>query len=231
MTTVPDILLQLNIDIDLLIILLYLPVVTTLIGLARYIFGIKTMGIYAPILMTFMFFELGFNNELFTSSPVEAFKLGLPLVAIVIFVSIMSYRILRPYSMHYYSKLAIVITTVALSLVTVMFMAEYLGYVGFLGINIFSLILIATLAERYMNLVAFSKSNKKALMLSLETVLLSSACYLIISINFLQEILLNYPIVILLLFPINYLIGRYTGLRLTEYYRFRAVLNNEEEEE
>jgi hypothetical protein len=39
-----------------------------------------------------------------------------------------------------------------------------------------------------------------------------------------QNLLINSPYIILLLFPINYLIGRFTGLRLTEYLRFWDIL-------
>jgi len=225
---ISDLLLHLQVDIDLLVLLLYLPIITTLIGLARYILGIKTLGIYAPILMTFMFYEFGFNNETFYSSPLQAFKLGLPLILIIVFITIFAYKILRKVSMHYYSKLALVISTITIALILWLLAVNKLGYPGFINLNIFSLILITTLSERFMHLIAFNKSGKKALYLALETIFLSGVIYLFISIHQIQTVLLHYPAIILLIFPINYFIGKFTGLRLTEYYRFREVLDSEE---
>jgi hypothetical protein len=62
------------------------------------------------------------------------------------------------------------------------------------------------------------------------TVLLGVVGYILLASTTFRDMVLVYPEVILLLIPANILIGRYLGLRLTEYVRFADVKRGDTEE-
>ncbi|MCA9383772.1 hypothetical protein KC909_05385 [Candidatus Dojkabacteria bacterium] len=230
MNSFSDLVVQFDIDMNVIITLLFLPLIVTIVGFARYVIGVRSLGIYAPIVLTFIFYEFGITKPGSIESDVfQGLKFGLFLTFIIFLTTVVSYKILKKWALHYYSKLSIVITSVVLSIIGVLVIADLTNNPGILKISVFSLILIASVSERYMNLFAFNKSTKKAVFLSLETLGISILCYLVISLSSLQNLLLDYPLLILLNLPIAYMIGRFSGLRLTEYYRFRDVLDTEEE--
>lgn len=68
-----------------------------------------------------------------------------------------------------------------------------------------------------------------ALLLMLETTAVSLICYFVVEWNYLQNLILGHPEIILLLILVNYGLGRWTGLRLMEYVRFREVMKHAEE--
>ena len=174
-----------------------------------------------------MFYELSRIDDQ-TFSITQGLKYGLFITAIVFISSYISYKIIQPLALHYYSKLAIVTTNVTISLLLVLFLLDLIDKEGILRVDIFSLILIASISERFTNLLA-SKQTTTALMLSLQTILLGLICFFVISTGTIQSTFLNYPWLILLTFPINYIIGKFTGLRLTEIFRFKDLLDKESE--
>lgn len=218
---------NLSLEPDILIFLITLPLVITIISFAKYVMGFKSFGIYVPVLLTFMFYELSRIDDQ-TFSITQGLKYGLFITAIVFISSYISYKIIQPLALHYYSKLAIVTTNVTISLLLVLFLLDLIDKEGILRVDIFSLILISSISERFTNLLA-SKQTTTALMLSLQTILLGLICFFVISTGTIQSTFLNYPWLILLTFPINYIIGKFTGLRLTEIFRFKDLLDKESE--
>jgi len=228
MNVITDIIDQPIIDPNLALILLLLPIVVTIIGIAKYLIGIKSFGIYAPLILTFMFYEFGLTNDGIRSDPIRGLKYGIFLALIVFSATVISYSFLRRWALHYYSKLALVITIVVFSIIGIIVMADVVNKLGMLKLNIFSLVLIATVSERFMNYLAFNKGTKKAIILSIETLIIAIAAYLFISWKLFQNVILTYPFLVLLVIPVNVLIGKFSGLRVTEYSRFREILNTEE---
>lgn len=214
-------------DPEVLLFLVTLPLVITILGFTKYILGFKSFGLYVPVIITYLFYQFSLINTT-TTSIFQGLKYGLFVILIVFLSSYLSYKIIRPLTLHYYSKLAIVTSTVTLTLLLILFILSVIGKGGILKIDIFSLILIVSISERFMNLLA-SKQTKLALYLSLQTILLGILCFLIISSQSLQVTFLKYPWLILFSFPINYIIGRFTGLRITEYFRFKDILKQDPE--
>lgn len=222
-----DLAYNLSFDPEILLFLVTLPLVITIIGFAKYIMGFKSFGIYVPVIITYMFYQFS-RIDGSSFSVLQGLKYGLFIITIVFVSSYVSYKIIQPLALHYYSKLAIVTTTVTISLLLVVFILDLINREGILRVDIFSLILIASISERFTNMLA-SKQNKTALLLSLQTISLGILCFFIISSSRLQETFLQYPWLILLSFPVNYIIGRFTGLRFTEFFRFKELIKQEPE--
>lgn len=222
-----DLSYNLSFDPEIMIFLVTLPLVITIIGFAKYIMGFKSFGVYVPVIITYMFYQFSRIDGL-TVSFTQGLKYGLFIIAIVFVSSYLSYKIIQPLALHYYSKLAIVTTTVTISLLLVIFILDLINREGILRVDIFSLILIASISERFTNMLA-SKQTKMALFLSLQTIALGVLCFFVISSTKLQVTFLQYPWLILLSFPVNYIIGRFTGLRITEFFRFKELIKQEPE--
>ena len=63
-----------------------------------------------------------------------------------------------------------------------------------------------------------------AIILTFETLIISVAGYFIASWEMLIQLLVTSPWIVLLTIPINIFLGKWTGLRLNEYLRFKDVI-------
>jgi len=71
--------------------------------------------------------------------------------------------------------------------------------------------------------IQIERGSLAAIILTIETLALSVAAYFVVTWEPFRLVFLNYPELILLTFVVNILLGKWTGLRLTEYFRFREV--------
>jgi hypothetical protein len=75
--------------------------------------------------------------------------------------------------------------------------------------------------------VQVGKSAKTAINLTTETLILSLASYILLTLTPLQEFaLLNPEILLLTIIIIDYLVGKYVGLRFIELWRFRRLISD-----
>jgi len=216
-----EFIIQSGIDRNIIIMVLTLPVVATLIGFVRHILGFRTLGIYLSLIMTFILVQIGFENN--NGNILNALKYGLPLVLLVFIASLICYIPFKKWALHYYPKLAFVITGVTLILVMVIVLSGVLNFKSLIKINAFTLVLIAGISEKFF-IILSRKNLKTTVFISIESIIVAVLCYLFVSWSGFQNTIITYPYIILLLFPINYLIGRFSGLRLTEYLRFWDIL-------
>ena len=103
----------------------------------------------------------------------------------------------------------------------------YLGKIEILGLSVFPILIMISLVEKFIA-AQISKGAKTAIWLSLETLVLSVAGYYLTGWELLRSLILGYPELILLTVLINIFFGRWTGLRLSEYIRFKEVIKHVE---
>jgi hypothetical protein len=217
-------LLNSGIEIESLVLLLLLPVAATLIGIARHLIGFKSLGIYLSLVLVFIFYELGLIEGTVYSDPLVGLKHGILLVVVIFLSAAFSYKLVRKMSIHYYPKLSIILVNVTLTLLLMIIIFQLLGISYLIKINTFTLILIAGIAEKYISILT-RKRLKETLIITAESLAQAIICYLIISLHPFIDFIIKYPYAILLLFPINYLVGKFAGLRLSEYIRFKKILD------
>jgi hypothetical protein len=95
--------------------------------------------------------------------------------------------------------------------------------------TIFILLIMSTLAESFLTLKAEEGFIGATIGIG-ETILAALICVFIVSRPFLQSFLLAYPEVILLTIVVDAGLGKWTGLRIVEYFRFKEVLSHLQEE-
>ena len=94
---------------------------------------------------------------------------------------------------------------------------------GLAAVSIFPLLIMITLVEKFVA-TQIEKGDRMAILLAAETLFISLVGYFIASSFFFQNLIITIPWIVLLTIPINILLGRWSGLRLTEYVRFRNIL-------
>ena len=103
-------------------------------------------------------------------------------------------------------------------------MAPLSAAINLASVSIFPVLILALLAEEFSR-VQLGKSAKTAVDLTSETVLLSLISYLFLTLPPVRQFAILNPEALLIgTALVNLVVGRYVGLRLLEYIRFRKFV-------
>lgn len=193
------------------ILILMLPIVATFIAFLRQVVGVKAFGIYTPLIVTFAFLAT------------NGIKYGIAIFVAVIFVGMLMRFVLKPFRLLYLPRVAIMLTVVAILILAMLTIGGNLHRTGLASVSIFPILIMITIVEKFVA-VQIEKGNKAAMKLALETLLISILGYFIASSQTLIGFVAAYPWIILLTIPVNILFGRWTGLRISEYMRFKEII-------
>ncbi len=198
---------------ETLIYLLMLPIVATVIAFARQIIGIKGFGIYTPLIITFAFLATGL-------------KYGIIFFFTILLVGTLMRLFVRRFRLLYLPRMAIALTAVVLAVLIIFYLGAYSQKTSLITVSIFVILIMITLVEKFL-VAQIERGGKGAIFLTTETLILSIICYWVASWIWLQVFILNHPLAtIFLTIIINIFLGKWTGLRLIEYFRFREVIKN-----
>lgn len=197
------------------LLLLMLPIIATLLTFLKQVVGMSTFGLYTPSIIALSFLSLGWG-------------LGLLFLLCIVGASYIARSIMRSWRMLHTPKIAIILAFV--SLVLLVLIAIGAGFNIVLSADsIFILLIMSTLSESLMT-TKIEEGWRSALSGIVETIVASLLCVFIVNWATFQTLILAYPELILLTFVIDILLGRYTGLRITEYLRFRELFKHLQEE-
>ena len=135
---------------------------------------------------------------------------------------------MRRWRLLYIPKVAIIITVVSLTLLILVAIAAAI-HVTFARDTIFVLLIMSTLAESFLTVKTGEGWWAASIGIG-ETIGASLLCVAIVQWAALQSLILAYPELILVTIVVNIALGRWTGLRLVEYVRFREVFRHLQEE-
>jgi len=201
-----------GVSIDTIYLILALPFIATLIAAFRQLIGIKSFGIYTPLVLTFAFWAIGI-------------KYGLA-IFITIFITGTAVRyVLKNFRLLYMPRMAIVLTVISLAILALLAVGGHFQKTGLASTSILPILILITLIEKFIS-TQVEKGFRTAAILSFETLVISIAGYYFIIWDTFRDLVLNHPEYILLLFAVNIFLGKWTGLRLREYFRFREVTKN-----
>lgn len=198
-----------GVPINSLILILMLPVIATILSFTRQVVGIKAFGIITPALTTLSFLVMGLPA-------------GLTIFAVVLLTGTLTRLLLRRLRLLYLPRMALVLTSVSLAILLLLGIGAVSQTASLLSFSIFPTLILTLLAEEFIA-VQFRSGMRSALTITGWTLLLAIACYGIVSWELLRTIILSYPEIIVLAIPVNILLGRFAGLRLTEYFRFQKL--------
>lgn len=190
------------------------PIVVTIIAASRQIVGIKGFGIYTPSIITLAFLSTGL-------------KYGVFLFLVILVIGMVSRVVIKEFRLLYLPRVAIMLTIVSVVTFLLLIFGGYFRRTGLASVSIFPLLIMITIMEKFI-VVQIEKGAKTAVFLSFETLLVSTIAYLITSISSLKHLMLSYPWLLILVVLVNFGLGKWTGLRFSEYFRFKEVVKNVE---
>lgn len=211
LTRLIDYTLSQGVSLSTIVLILSMPIIALLIVLVRSLFGIKAFGIYVPSLITLAFLESGLGY-------------GTLVFMIVLAIGTLTRLSMRKIRILYLPRMALILTSVSLGLIVTMAIAAYFEITGLKTLSIVPLLTMVVLTEKFIS-AQIRYGFYPSLSLTLETFAISAVCYWLVGWQTLRILMISYPEWLLLVIPILILIGRWTGLRLTEYWRFRGLIN------
>jgi hypothetical protein len=198
-----------GVPVNTIVLILMLPVIATIFAFARQIIGLKAFGIYIPTIVTVSFLALGLIY-------------GLTVFIVVLAVGTLFRFFLRRVRISYIPRLAIVLTTVSFAILGLLAVGALTNQTTVLALTIFPILIMVALAEQFVA-AQIEQGFSTAVFLTAETLILAIFTFSLVSWDPFQSLILAYPELIFLTIIINFVLGKWTGLRLTEYYRFRQV--------
>lgn len=202
---------------NILVLLLLFPVIASFIAVSRHFIGLEGFGVYIPAVLAVTLLSTGIIS-------------GISLFVIIILAASVSRTVFKRFRLQYLPRTAVVLWSVSLAVFGVLLISPYLVRVGIdlITLSIFPILVLILLSENFVD-AQLSSTQSRALQLMLETILLAVASALFVRTQLVQElVILNPELTILSVLVIDLFVGKYTGLRISEYLRFKSIIDREE---
>ncbi|MDP2691360.1 MAG: 7TM domain-containing protein [bacterium] len=204
-----------GVEDSVLLLVLFLPVIITLITFLRLVIGFSSVGARLPLVFTYSFLVLGW-------------QVGIVTIVVLALIGYLIRLLLSQRHLLYTAKVGVQISFLGVTLLFIMGAILSLTDTTFDLTSSLILVILAAMIDRVSG-VEGEKGLWSLIRAFLETLVISSLGYLLVSWDVLQVLLMSHPETLLLFIVANLFLGRYTGLRLLEYFRFRDVLRYTEE--
>jgi hypothetical protein len=202
-----------GVSANTIVLLLLLPFIAMIIAAARHLIGLRGFGIFLPAALSVTFIAIG---------PI----MGIILFLVIIVASSLFRFVTRRLAVkfQYLPRMAFLLLFVVLGVLGVLFLTPVVRQPDLANISIFPVLILVLLAEDFTR-VQLGKSVKTAINLTTETLILALVSYLFLTLKPLQAYaLLNPEIFLTIVAILDFAMGKYVGLRLMEYIRFRKLM-------
>jgi transglutaminase-like putative cysteine protease len=203
-------------DRKLVEVLLLLPIAALIICVFRNLIGMTSFGLFTPALIGIAFHE------------VESWP------GVVIFLTILlagwaMRRILDGYHLLQVPRVALLLTLISCTLAVLVTASSLFGLTTTRYVSLFPLVILTGMVERFWTAEA-EDGTASSLATLTQTMLISAVIALVAGRPWLMRVLFCFPEALGLVMACMVLIGRYTGYRLVELWRFRCFLGGRDEE-
>ena len=196
-----------------IVLVLLLPLVAALIASARHIIGLRGFGIFTPAMISVAFLATGIVA-------------GLLLFGTILIMATFSRMILRKLRLQYLPRMALLLWFICLGVLAIIFLSPFISQPNLTAVTIFPILIMVLLAENFIE-VQSGGNMREAIRVTTETLIMALVCYFVMSLEDLQKFVLLKPELTVFGVGIyNLFVGKYVGLRLMEYWRFRQIIKN-----
>jgi hypothetical protein len=195
-------------------VILLIPLGALIVSVFRNIIGINTFGTFMPVLIA-----LAFRNT--------RLGWGLILFSVVIGLGLVSRWVMDRFKLLLVPRLAVIVTVLVILLIIGSLIGSHMEIYRILAVALFPMVIMTMTIER-LSIILMERGRGEAIKVSLGTLVVSTCGYLVMSISSVQDFCFAFPEVLFALIGIQILLGRYTGYRLSEYFRFRSFLGNKD---
>ena len=201
---------------QVVILLLLMPLGALVTAVFRTLIGIRTFGTFTPVLVALSFIYAHWQT-------------GLVVFGLVLILGLATRSLLDRMKLLLVPRLSVILTLVVICLVFAVSLLDYLGLTPGADAVLLPMVILTMIIERF-----YVSTEEDGLGASLQmlfgTLLVGLCCYFVLQGEQVGRLLLNYPELHLFSLALLIGLGRYTGYRLTELWRFRdfAVPSSEE---
>ncbi len=190
-------------------VLLMVPIGALVMVVLRNFVGVQTFGTFMPVLIAIAFRE----TDLLAGVILFTLLTGLGLA---IRFGLERLRLLLV------PRLTAVLIIVVILMLVISILAHRLGLETGLSVALFPMVIIAMTIER-MSIIWEERGAAEAVKAGAGSLLVAALAYLVMGNNALEHLIFTFPELLLAVLALVLLSGRYTGYRLFELKRFRAL--------
>lgn len=196
-------------------IFLIIPIILTIISFFKHFVWLSPIWSIIPLFITILFFKLWLYLTLW-------------LIFFYLILNLLLSIITNRYNLLYTPKINFILIINLVFFIILLNISYSLNIFPLNLTDILYFVIFILISEKFINII-ISKDILEYKNNFLYTLVISLFCFWILEINTIKILILAYPEIIILLIPINFLIWRFTWLRITEYFRFREIIKNIEE--
>jgi hypothetical protein len=195
---------------DVVILLLLMPLGALVTSVFRTLIGIRTFGTFTPVLLALSFIYADWRT-------------GLVVFFVVVAMGLVARSYLDRLKLLMVPRLSVILTLVVMCIIFAVSLLDYLELTPSAQAVLLPMVILTMTIERFY-LTTEEDGMRFALEVMAGTLVVASCCYLVLRWQEVGRILLVYPELHLFTVAVLVLLGRYTGYRLTELWRFRDFL-------
>lgn len=200
---------RMGIPANTIFLILLTPILALLVSVTRVVVGLPTLDMLVPIALAFAFVSVGIT-------------IGVVVLISIILASYIAKHSLSGVKIMFYPKRSLSMLFLAVAVFAALTIGVVLNLDRVLSISIFPILILMLLGDLIVS-VQLHKSSNETLLITGTTVGLGLVGYLAATSIVIQNTLILYPEIVLLVIPLNLLVGRYFGLRILELLRFNSV--------
>jgi len=201
---------------NVIYLLLSVPFLAFVISFARQFIGLTTFGVYSPLMLSMSFLVLGF-------------EFGIMIFCVILSISYLIRILFEKIELLYIPKISLLLSLLSLSFFLVLGVAVYFEFSINLSLAIFPMMVMLTVSEKFLS-AQTEEGIRNAILVAGETVLIAFLGYLFVTWQFIESRVLAFPELILIPIFLNIWLGKFTGLRLSEYFKFRSLFSEDSQE-
>jgi hypothetical protein len=193
---------------EILALLLLLPAGALITSLFRNVIGIQTLGTFTPALLALSFVYADW-------------RFGIAVFVFIFTIGLIGRHFLDFMKLLMVPRLSVILTIIVLCLTISVSVLDFLKLSPSVQAVILPIVILTMMIER---LYIHSEEDcpLRALQLLAGTLLVSTICFILLKWQYMGSLVVRFPEAQLLIAACLILIGRYSGYRLSELWRFSA---------
>ena len=189
--------------------LLLIPVAALVVVMMRLLVGVRTSGTFMPILIALAFIQ-------------TTLLVGLIIFLVLLCTGLWIRSYLSRLNLLLVARVATVIIMVILMMAALAVASYKLGLDQVLKVTFFPTVIVAWTIER-MSILWEEEGGHEVLIQASGSLVVAVLAYMAMSNHLVEHLTFNFPELMLSLLGVILLLGKYTGYRLSELYRFRDL--------
>jgi 7 transmembrane helices usually fused to an inactive transglutaminase/Inactive transglutaminase fused to 7 transmembrane helices len=190
-------------------LIMTIPIGIFMLVVLRNIVGLRGVGTFMPVLIALSFRE-------------TRLVWGLVLFSIVLSAGLLVRLYFDHLKLLLVARLGAIVMLVILILAAMTVLSTKLNFEPGLSVALFPLVILTMTIER-VSVIWDESGPADAIRMAVFSLIIAAFCYLLMAARPVQHIFFAFPELVLVLMALTLLIGRYTGYRLVELFRFKVL--------